>query len=530
MLISKSKFMSGLQCKKRLWQDIHHRERKAPDGAGQLFIFRQGHEVGALAQKWRGPGTLIALNPRAPKSAVADTQVALAAGAERIYEAGFLYQDFLALADIIERKPDGTWRLIEVKATAKAKDIHVPDLAFQAWLMQQNGLLVSETGVMHLNTSTPLKAGVSLLSYTDNTAEVLSAVDDIPATAIEMMLIAKNRNEPKVAPGRHCDKPYSCPFKSHCWQDMPSDHLFNLPRLSHNSETLLRDKGWLSIADIEDAPTLTAHQQLWVDVIRNNRPFVNRKAITAWVNQLSRPIMSLDFETIAYAIPRWEGVRPYQQIPFQFSCHHQNQQGKRLHREYLHRDQSDPRPALAQALLDACPGDGSIIAWNAGFEKRIIRELAEALPHLSQSLNALLPRILDLMEIFRSWYLLPGALGSSSIKKVGIALLGKGADYANLSISQGDEAYAQWHEMVFNGGSTEIAKNLLEYCAQDTLLPLQLLNKTRGLFSSNKPLNTLVYFEMLTIIKIKMYHKPKFSSHFIHPKETHSGRGKEIMV
>ena len=77
----------------------------------------------------------------------------------------------------------------------------------------------------------------------------------------------------------------------------------------------------------------------------------------------------LDFETIAFALPRWVGTRPYQQVPFQFSAHIEAEDASIAHREFLSLDGFDPRRACAEALVAKVPPEGAVIAYNASFER-----------------------------------------------------------------------------------------------------------------------------------------------------------------
>lgn len=480
--ISKSKFMSGRQCAKRLWQEIHHPERADDYGVGTEFTFFQGHEVGALAQQWRGDGVLIELDRGDIGKALRETREALAAGAKRIFEATFEHKGFLALADVIERKRDGSWRLIEVKATTSAKDIHVPDLAFQAWLMEQNGLSVSETAVVHLNNKAVWPQD-ELLTMTGNTGEVLAAMPEVTKLAKRLAKLITSDVEPDIGPGRHCSDPYDCNFQSYCWKDVPDDHIGVLPRLSAQKAEQLANRGWTRVAHIQDVSLLSVAQRRWVSALQSGKPYVDEGAIRNWLSGLSSPVYSLDFETVAYAIPRWKGVRPYQQIPFQFSCHRIGPRGGLTHQEYLHLSQDDPRAALVDALIAAVGDSGSIMAWNAGFERRVITELADLFPRKRAALLAIADRLVDLMDVFRSWYLHPKCYGSASIKVVGKAVLGKEAGYDDLAIGAGDEAYVGWHRRVFENGPVEIEQALREYCGQDTMLPVKLLGFLKNKFA-----------------------------------------------
>src|SRR5205814_6672166 len=95
------------------------------------------------------------------------------------------------------------------------------------------------------------------------------------------------------------------------------------------------------------------------------------------------PIAFLDFETVGLAIPVWAGCHPYDAVPVQFSCHVQDADGRVTHHEWLAAGPGDPRPALAERLVRASEGARTVVAYNVGFERRRIEEMAEALPELA---------------------------------------------------------------------------------------------------------------------------------------------------
>src|SRR5207302_1280274 len=66
------------------------------------------------------------------------------------------------------------------------------------------------------------------------------------------------------------------------------------------------------------------------------------------------PFYFADFETINPCIPRFPGMRPYDQLPFQWSVHLQRQPGAAPeHSEFLATDESDRRLPVISALCDA---------------------------------------------------------------------------------------------------------------------------------------------------------------------------------
>lgn len=93
-LLSKSRFMSGLQCHKRLYLECFHRELATPPDIQQKAIFDTGSEVGKMAQKLFPGGLLIKEQYFRHNDAMRSTQIALAdSQISTIYEAAFFYDD-----------------------------------------------------------------------------------------------------------------------------------------------------------------------------------------------------------------------------------------------------------------------------------------------------------------------------------------------------------------------------------------------------------------------------------------------------
>ena len=474
--ISKSRYMSGLQCPKKMWLAIHKKEISEKPDINLQFIFDEGHKVGEFAREWRGKGTLIELDWNNSDKAFEETNTALNKGTKRIYEAGFQKNGFRAFVDIIEKKKDGTWRVIEVKSTARPKEAHIPDLAFQCWLMEENGLKVSEAGVVHLNKQGIWPDKKSILTYTELTEKIKAELKNSPKNAKRLIKVAQITEEPDIEPGEQCYAPYQCDYLEYCGVSENNCSLNYLPRLGQGQRTELANKGWEELKDIPAKNNiLNSTQQKWLKAYASKKPYIDKEYITDWFKQLRYPLYSFDFETIAYGLPRYDGISPFQKIPFQFSCHKQNKGGEiKKSGFYLHKDKSDPRLQVIKAMIKCLGKRGSIIAWNASFERGVMKDLAKEFPEYSSELIAFTERLIDPIPIFRNAYFHPKAQGSASLKMVGNALL-PDADYSKMEVGDGSTAFVTWHNWI-NGQSTETTEQaLLDYCNQDTLIPLNLL-------------------------------------------------------
>src|SRR5208282_5559420 len=136
------------------------------------------------------------------------------------------------------------------------------------------------------------------------------------------------------------------------------------------------------------------------------------------------PLYFLDFETVNRAIPRFSGMRPYDQLPFQFSVHSQKEPGAELeHHEFLATDASDPRPEFITTLCDALGESGSIVVYNQQFESARLSELATWLPECADRIKKIQARLWDLLPVVRNHVYHPQFAGSYSLKAVLPALV-----------------------------------------------------------------------------------------------------------
>ena len=183
----------------------------------------------------------------------------------------------------------------------------------------------------------------------------------------------------------------------------------------------------------------------------------------------------LDFETFALAIPRFAGTRPFDAVPFLFSLHAEREGAPLAHVDYLHESEDDPRPALADRLIGALGREGSICTYSA-YERRVLRELGEALPDRAQELRAIEARLFDLLPVVRDGYYHPEFRGSFSIKSV-LPVLAAGTGYDDLAIPDGRTAAVRYAAALASADPEERNRtfaDLRAYCARDTLALVKL--------------------------------------------------------
>jgi hypothetical protein len=281
---------------------------------------------------------------------------------------------------------------------------------------------------------------------------------------------------PAINIGKHCSDPYACDFQTHCWAHIPTeDSVFELS-YAMGKQWDLYERGILHIDDIPDDYPLGANASLQIAHHRSQEIKLDRERIGAFLEGISYPINFFDFETFQEPIPRFDGQRPYMQIPFQYSLHILHEDGRLEHRAFLGDADSDPRDPLIEQMLSDITATGSIVAYSKSFEITQIKNLALYRPEHSDALLALTERFIDLAEPFgKKHYYHPRFKGKYSIKIILPTLFpdDKELDYSQLgSIQNGGDAmqtFAHLHRIEDPDRREAIREDLLAYCHLDTL-------------------------------------------------------------
>lgn len=478
--LSKSKFLSGLQCHKRLYLEVHHPALATKPDAATQAMFDMGTEVGELARSRFPGGVLVTAGYRQAEAALAKTaELIQDLTVPAIFEAAFLHGGVLVRADILERveAADGqpsSWRLIEVKSSTKAKDVHLEDLAVQSEVILSSGLTLVSVGLMHINTGYLYREGAidltELFAIQDLSEAVAQRRASVPERLAAMNRMLLQTEPPAIEPDQHCHMPYECPFWDHCTKDKPARWIHYLPGSRQIVDHLIQ-QGVTTIDDIPAGTKLSPVQRR----VKENVEWISEK-LDLVLKAVKYPVHHLDFETIMLPVPRFSETRPYQALPVQWSNHIEEATGELRHEEFLHKDVSDPRKVLAEALLESLGDSGSICVYSP-YERSILEQLASALPSLKPALSRIVSRLWDLFPIVRDHYYHPAFGGSYSIKSVLPAMVPSLA-YDDLAIKEGGHAASQYYRMVFVETDwverATIEEALLRYCARDTLAMVEL--------------------------------------------------------
>lgn len=481
--ISKSQFMMGRQCLKRLWLYNYRKDLIPPVDPAQQQLFDQGHEIGALARECFAGGTLVDADYKHIPQAIKHTAELVAGGAKVIYEGTFVFNNVLVRCDILKRNRGGSWDLIEVKGSTAVKDEYLYDVAIQRYVVEGAGLKIKKAELMYIDNTFVKKGPIDpkkFFTREDVTEETDAIQAEIEQDLERFMEALASDQTPEIGIGEHCSAPYDCDFRGHCWKGIPEYSIYDIPRLKWEKKNALKAMGILRFRDVPDNFDLNEGQQLYLMVEKTGKTVLDKAEIADFVKKIKYPLYHIDFETIMPGLPLYDGSRPYQQIPFQISIHVQATPGaKPSHFDYLGDGKTDPRPGLISFMLKNIGPKGTLLAYNASFEASRIKELAENFPAYSKPLLALLDRIEDLMKPFQARaYVHPQFQGRYSIKKVLPALI-PDMTYEGLSVANGDDAQQAYLNMLSGKlppAEVEKTRNDLKiYCGQDTLAMVKIL-------------------------------------------------------
>lgn len=480
--LSKSRITAWRQCPKRLWLQINRTELvEVSDQAEKSFQI--GHEIGELAQSLCPDGILIEDQDNLA-AAITATKAALKKYPDRpIFEATFQHEGVLIRADVLIPTRKG-YRMTEVKSSTLVKPYHVDDCAVQAWVLKQNKVKVAAVELAYVDKHFVYQGDGNyhgLLKSAQLGAEVTGLMGEVPKWVSGTRSTLAG-SEPCIEPGSQCDDPFECPFKAYCVRDMDMSEVSEysldvLYKMSNKKKDELRELGH---HDARYVPLeyLNETQAMIQQASKSGKPKFDKQAAKRKMAVLTYPRYYLDFETMSFAIPRWSGTRPWgTQVPFQWSCHIEYAPGKLRHDMFLDVSGGDPRRAFAESLISAIGSKGSVLVYNAAFEKSRIAELAEIFSDLSPALLNVNERVVDLLPMARQHYYHPAMKGSWSIKAV-LPTIVPDLAYDKLEVGNGGDAQNAYAEII-HPETTEVRKQQLsnglrEYCALDTLAMVRL--------------------------------------------------------
>ena len=403
---------------------------------------------------------------------------------EWLVKARFEYHDLRVKVPFLHKMEDG-WMLYFLFIGLYP---HADDMQFYCdtvWVLEHNGIVVKDVRIIHLNAA--YRRGkeldpeqlfvVSDAFYNANNNPTMPAMAEIrkkmkePGTILDAMQHVSEKDLGRPERTARCAGRMKCRYYDTCFPDelaLPDNSILNLVSSQHKYELYAEGKTRLKEADLERIEaSRMQYAQIMAD--RDGGIYVDRMGLKAWLGRISYPISFLDFEWERFAIPPYEGMRPYDVLPFEYSLHIMQKDGTITHKVFL--SKHDDRRAMAASLIQEIPETGSVIAYNAeGAEKLRIGEFADQFPEYRDALLSINERMEDLQLPFVCGTVYHiGMAGQWSLKKIMSVM--NDASYNDLAIHQGMDAVFAWRHLDHDehpDNEQEIIDDLKKYCGMDS--------------------------------------------------------------
>ena len=227
-LLTKSKYLVGLQCPKYLWVMLNEPDRIPKPDASTQHRFNEGHLVGEWAKKLYPDGIDIPADDF--KGNIKQTEELLR---KRIplFEAGFMVDNIFSRVDVLKPVNNDEWDIIEVKSSTGVKGVNIHDVSFQRYCCEKYGLKIRKCFLMHINNGYIRQSEidpVGLLTMTEITTEVEGSTSGIQQRIDNMFSAIISAKCPAVTIGEQCNSPYECPLKEECWDFLPENNIFEM--------------------------------------------------------------------------------------------------------------------------------------------------------------------------------------------------------------------------------------------------------------------------------------------------------------
>ena len=408
-----------------------------------------------------------------------------------LYKPTFSFEGVYLTLDIIKRVKRG-YNVYLVKPTKNIKQVYLIELAYISYMLKKIGLPIYRYCLITVNTDYVRNGSVEPKKYFKINyvgKKIKNFEQCVEQNLLDCQNMMNGDKEPKTNFISQCVSSNGfCPYAEHCLGKIPNPSVFDLYACNKKSD--LFKSGIVTFEDILKSDyKLSEIQKRQIDFNLDNLPiYVDKERLREFLNKISYPVYFLDFETTQYEFPLYDGIRPFEQIPFQYSLHYILEKGGEIyHKEFLAKEDSDPRYDLASSIVKNIPTDCKIIAYNISAEKGIISSLSDRFPDLKEHLKKLTENFIDLLEPFENGMVYEKNMGGSfSLKSVLPALFPDNPElnYSNLGeVHNGKDARVMFPTLLYlSEEERKIERdNLLKYCYLDTYALVKILEKLEEL-------------------------------------------------
>ena len=505
-LVTKEIYQDALQCTRLAWFRRHRLLPPDKFSDTELYLMEQGiaFEHDYVSTMYSGGSAIGGMDMQL---AAAQTLARMAHAEEQddldavVFQATFLTdaaaqaagKGGVAKADVLEYAGGGEWDVVEVKSCSeKSVDAYLTDLAFTVYVATRAGVNVRRAVIVAVASQYRFGMACSerfaRIDLTDKIFSKMGPLHELAGNGERERAFAgvdhasSSPAPPPPDPVPHCKK---CALFRQCVGRGLDHPIWELPRLTGKRFFEVAQYG-LEIAGVPDHVDLTKAQQRVKQCVVASEPLVDHAQLGHALQAMPLPHYFLDFESVSPLNPPFADVAPWQTIVTQYSLHVQRERGSALeHRDFLAEAGTDCRESLVRALLHDVGDRGAIVVYSS-YEQTQLKALAELLPHLAAPIASVLDRLVDLEKMIKSHVSHPGFRGRSSLKVTLPVLVPEYATrYAALPINNGADAATAFESLASSQLAPEvrarIRKQLLDYCALDTLAMVELHSALQSL-------------------------------------------------
>lgn len=478
-MLTKSDFMHYIKCPAYLWLSKHMPDLLPEDTPELERIFAMGREVDELSRKLFLDGVEI---KGYNQEGWENTKKTMARDGKVLFQPTVVADPLTCRADILTKSKKGdSWDINEVKMATTVKKEYIFDVGFQRICFENAGIKISHTNLVHINRDYVRHGEIEIekLFISENiTKEVDEKLTEIREEIKRALEIVKIRNRLDLQLIEGCSNPKRCEYLE-CYCKGVLEIYSVAGKISPKHLLALLNRKILDPKNVQPDILESVGYEPEESFTRIDAPAIKKE-----LEKLKYPLYFLDYETYGAAIPPFDGTRPYQQIPFQYSLIIKDSPtAPARHAEFLMRRFENPVPELLARFKRDIGPEGSVIVWFASFEMGRNKEMAEMEPAFADFLKSVNGRVFDLMSIFKfknQMYVKSEFKELASLKIV-LPILCPELSYDALAIREGGEASASWP--VLTSGKTsakeksQIEKDMLAYCKRDTEAMAGILNR-----------------------------------------------------
>ncbi len=372
--ITKLLFASGVQCAKRLYLDYHYPERIPELPPDRQELAETGRKLVSLARTAFPNG--ITVDEEGEAAVQKTAEILSKPGPVAIFDAAFRSEDIEVRTDIALRDTNGELDVFEVKSGTKVKPRHILDLALQAFTIEGMGLKVRNTVLLHVNPQYRHEGGAKypvnrLFKNLDVTAKVRRRLERVANTIPSFRSLLVDESTLDLPMGTWCTQPFVCPYFERCSAQAPKHPLLELPDITRSQEYALHEQAIEDVTQVDpDQPGLTLRQRRALRAVREGG-LVVEPFVTEELDEVESPIHFVSIQYLLEVLPRYEGTRPWQALPYHWSDCVLSEDGSVELTQFLARDRSDPRPEFVRRLYEQLQGAGSLLFFSPYHEHRL---------------------------------------------------------------------------------------------------------------------------------------------------------------